>query len=295
MTYICCPVLMRRTVFILSMEKKIAIQGVKGCFHEQAARLFYQEHGHVVPQTVECLTFDDLYTSIDNGKADAAVMAIENTVSGGLLPNFELLRKYDRKIKGEVFLRIQQNLMALPGQSIEDIKEVRTHYMAINQTREFFKDYPWIRLVESEDTAKSAADVAEGDLMGVGAVASTLAAELYGLDILAESIETYKQNFTRFLILDDALEVDKTKVNKSSMCFTLSHTPGSLAHVLTILSFYGMNLTRIQSLPIPGQEWQYFFYVDIKFDDYLRYEQALSAVRPLMEDMNILGEYVAAI
>ena len=286
---------MRRTVFILSMEKKIAIQGVKGCFHEQAARLFYQEHGNIVPQTVECLTFDDLYKSIDKGMADAAVMAIENTVSGGLLPNFELLRKYDRKIKGEVFLRIQQNLMALPGQTIEDIKEVRTHYMAINQTREFFKDYPWIRLVESEDTAKSAADVADGGLMGVGAVASTLAAELYGLNILAESIETYKQNFTRFLILDDALEVDKAKVNKSSMCFTLSHTPGSLAHVLTILSFYGMNLTRIQSLPIPGQEWQYFFYVDIKFDDYLRYEQALSAVRPLMEDLNILGEYVAAI
>ena len=277
------------------MEKKIAIQGVKGCFHEQAARLFYQEHGHIVPQTVECLTFDDLYKSIDKGQADAAVMAIENTVSGGLLPNFELLRKYDRKIKGEVFLRIQQNLMALPGQTIEDIKEVRTHYMAINQTREFFKDYPWIRLVESEDTAKSAADVAQGGLMGVGAVASTLAAELYGLDILAESIETYKQNFTRFLILDDALEVDRAKVNKSSMCFTLPHAPGSLAHVLTILSFYGMNLTRIQSLPIPGHEWQYFFYVDIKFDDYLRYEQALSAVRPLMEDMNILGEYVAAI
>ena len=277
------------------MEKKIAIQGVKGCFHEQAARLFYQEHGHIVPQTVECLTFDDLYKSIDKGQADAAVMAIENTVSGGLLPNFELLRKYDRKIKGEVFLRIQQNLMALPGQTIEDIKEVRTHYMAINQTREFFKDYPWIRLVESEDTAKSAADVAQGGLMGVGAVASTLAAELYGLDILAESIETYKQNFTRFLILDDALEVDRAKVNKSSMCFTLPHAPGSLAHVLTILSFYGMNLTRIQSLPIPGHEWQYFFYVDIKFDDYLRYEQALSAVRPLMEDMNILGEYVAAV
>ena len=232
---------------------------------------------------------------MDKGVADAAVMAIENTVSGGLLPNFELLRKYDRKIKGEVFLRIQQSLMALPGQPIEDIKEVRTHYMAINQTREFFKDYPWIRLVESEDTAKSAADVAEGQLKGVGAVASTLAAELYGLDILAESIETYKQNFTRFLILDDELKVNKAAINKASMCFTLTHTPGSLAHVLTILSFYGMNLSRIQSLPIPGQEWQYFFYVDIKFDDYIRYEQALSAVRPLMEDLNILGEYVSAI
>ena len=277
------------------MEKKIAIQGVKGCFHEQAARLFYEEHGHVVPEIVECLTFDGLYKSMDKGDADAAVMAIENTVSGGLLPNFELLRKYDRKIKGEVFLRIQQNLMALPGQTIEDIKEVRTHYMAINQTREFFKAYPWIRLVESEDTAKSAADVAQNGLSGVGAVASTLAAELYGLEMLAESIETYKQNFTRFLILDDDLRVNKAAINKSSMCFTLCHTPGSLAHVLTILSFYGMNLTRIQSLPIPGQEWQYFFYVDIKFDDYVRYEQALAAVRTLMEDLNILGEYVSAI
>ena len=277
------------------MMKRIAIQGVKGCFHEQAARLFYEEHGQGVPDIVECLAFADLYKSMDKGEADAAVMAIENTVSGGLLPNFELLRKYDRKIKGEVFLRIQQNLMALPGQSIGDIKEVRTHYMAINQTREFFKDYPWIRLVESEDTAKSAADVAGNGLMGVGAVASELAAELYGLDILAGSIETYKQNFTRFLILDDGMEVEKEKVDKASMCFTLPHTTGSLAHVLTIMSFYGMNLTRIQSLPIPGQEWQYFFYVDIKFDDYKRYEQALAAVRPLMEDLNILGEYIAAV
>ena len=275
--------------------KKIAIQGVKGCFHEQAARLFYEEHGHIVPDIVECLTFDDLYRSMEGGEADAAIMAIENTVSGGLLPNFELLRKYDRKIKGEVFLRIQQNLMAMPGQTIQDLKEVRTHYMAINQTREFFKDYPWIRLVESEDTAKSAADVAAEGIMGVGAVASVLAADLYGLEILAESIETYKQNFTRFLILDDELEVDRKKINKASMCFTLPHTPGSLAHVLTILSFYGMNLTRIQSLPIPGHEWQYFFYVDIKFDDYTRYEQALAAVRPLMEDLTILGEYVAAV
>ena len=275
--------------------KKIAIQGVKGCFHEQAARLFYQGHGIMDPEVVECLTFDGLYKGLDEGRADAAIMAIENTVSGGLLPNFELLRKYDRKIKGEVFLRIQQNLMALPGQKIKDIKEVRTHYMAINQTREFFKDYPWIRLVESEDTAKSAADVAQNGLMGVGAVASTLAADLYGLEILAESIETYKQNFTRFLVFDDSLEVDLSKTNKASMCFTLPHAPGSLAHVLTIMSFYGMNLTRIQSLPIPGQEWQYFFYVDIKYEDRIRFEQAIAAVRPLMEDLNILGEYVAAI
>ena len=167
--------------------------------------------------------------------------------------------------------------------------------MAINQTRPYFDNYPDIRLVEYADTARSAADIAKTGVKGVGAIASDLAAEIYGLEIIAESIETYKQNFTRFLVFDDALEVDKTKVNKASMCFTLPHAPGSLAHVLTILSFYGMNLTRIQSLPIPGQEWQYFFYVDIKFDDHLRYEQALAAVRPLMEDLNILGEYVAAV
>ena len=221
-------------------------------------------------------------------------MAIENTVSGGLLPNFELLRKYQREIKGEIFLRIKQNLMALPGQDISDIKEVRTHYMAINQTREFFREHPQIRLVESEDTAKSAAQVAREGLKGVGAVASELAAELYGLDIIAESIETFKQNFTRFLILDENYSPSESAIDKSSICFTLPHTAGSLAHVLTILSFYGMNLTRIQSLPIPGKEWQYFFYADIKFVDRERYRQALAAVRPLMEDLRILGEYVSA-
>ena len=275
--------------------KRVAIQGYKGCFHEQAARQFYAQSGFV-PDIVECDTFEDLYRALSEGRADAAVMAIENTVSGGLIHNFELLRKYDRKVKGEVYLRIEQNLMALPGQSLRDIVEVRTHYMAINQTRDFFeKECPWIKLVESEDTAKSAAEIAEEGIRGVGAVASSLAAELYGLEILRRSIETYKQNFTRFLIFDDAVELPEAAVDKASLCFTLPHKPGSLAHILTILSFYDMNLTRIQSLPIPGREWQYFFYADIKFDDPLRYRQALSAVRPLIEDLAVLGEYKAAI
>ena len=275
--------------------KKVAIQGYKGCFHEEAARTFYAQSG-LVPDILECDTFEGLYRALENEAADAAVMAIENTVSGGLIHNFELLRRYDRKIKGEVYLRIKQNLMALPGQSIEDIKEVRTHYMAINQTRDFFqRECPWITLVESEDTAKSAAEIAGNKLFGVGAVASELAADLYSLEILKESIETYKQNFTRFLIFDEAVTLPESAIDKASICFTLPHKPGSLAHILTILSFYDMNLTRIQSLPIPGREWQYFFYVDIKFDDYNRYCQALSAVRPLIDDLNILGEYKAAI
>lgn len=272
--------------------KKVAIQGYRGCFHEQAAREFYRGFsGQENLQIVECDRFDDLYTAVKTGRADALVMAIENTVSGGLLPNFELLRKYSNKIKGEVFLRIQQNLMALPGQRIEDIKEVRSHYMAINQTRAFFADKPWIRLVEAEDTAKAAADIAREGQKGVGAVASALAAELYGMEVLAPGIETYKQNFTRFLILDDELTVDEASIDKASICFTLPHKTGSLAQILTILSFYDMNLTRIQSLPIPGQQWQYFFYADLKFQSLERYHQALAAVRPLMEDLNILGEY----
>ena len=275
--------------------KKVAIQGYSGCFHEEAARRFYAGIGEDALQIVECDTFDGLYTAMASHKANSAVMAIENTVSGGLLPNFDLLRKNPQRIKGEVFLRIEQNLMALPGQKLEDIKEVRTHYMAINQTREFFKDWPGIRLVESEDTAKSAAQVAGEKLEGVGAVASKLAAQLYGLEILAPGIETYKQNFTRFLIMDPDLAVQEKDIDKASLCFTLPHTPGSLAHILTILSFYEMNLTRIQSLPIPGKEWQYFFYADIKFASYGRYQQALAAVRPLIDEFQILGEYKSAL
>ena len=273
--------------------KRIAIQGYKGCFHEQAARLFF---GAEPVGIVECDTFAGLFTAMAEGRADAAVMAIENTVSGGLLHNFELLRQNDVPVKGEVYIRIEQNLMALPGQRLEDIREVRTHYMAINQTRPFFEKHcPWVKLSESEDTAKSAAELAQSGEKGVGAVASALAANLYGLEILAPGIETYKQNFTRFLVLDRNLEVPEERMDKALLCFTLPHKPGSLAQILTILSFYDMNLTRIQSLPIPGREWQYFFYADIKFNDIVRYRQALSAVRPLIEDFQILGEYQAAL
>ncbi len=269
----------------------VAIQGYRGCFHEQAARDFYSARGEEVA-IEECPTFESLFKALEEGRASSIVMAIENTISGGLLPNFELLRANPYKIKGEVYIPIHQNLMAIPGQRLEDIKEVRTHYMAINQTRRFFeKNCPWIKMVESEDTAKSAIDIAREGTLGVGAVASELAAKENGLEILARGIETYKQNFTRFLILDDQITIPRSITDKASLCFTLPHKPGSLAQVLTILSFYDMNLTRIQSLPIPGKEWQYFFYADIKFSSYSRYRQALKAARPLMADLYILGEY----
>ena len=258
--------------------------------------MFYTRTQALDPAIVECATFDDLFTSLGAGTADAAVMAIENTISGGLLPNFDLLRRHPQRVKGEVYLPIHQNLMALPGQRISDIREVRTHYMAINQTRLFFQTRcPWITMVESEDTAGSAAQLAREGLRGVGAVAGELAAERFGLEILARGIETHKDNFTRFLILDDDLVIPEERIDKASLCFTLPHTPGSLAHILTILSFYDMNLTRIQSLPIPGRKWQYFFYADLKFDRYERYRQALAAVRPLIEDLDILGEYTSAL
>lgn len=267
--------------------KKIAIQGVHGCFHEQAARLFY---GNDI-EVEECLNFEDLFICLDEGKADGAVMAIENTVAGGLLPNYSLLHKYGRKVRGEVLLRIQQNLMAMPGQRIEDITEVHSHYMAIAQTRDFFKPYPHIRLVESEDTAKSAAEIAKSGAIHQGAIASSLAAELFGLEILQAGIETHKQNFTRFLVMDEQIDVPEEEIDKASICFTLPHKKGSLSQVLSIFTFYDLNLTKIQSLPIPGKEWQYFFYVDLTFDSCTRYREAMNAVQPLVEGITVMGEY----
>ena len=276
--------------------KTVSIQGYRGCFHEEAARLFYSTRGEKDLSVVECNTFEDLFPPLENGSCDAAVMAIENTISGGLIPNFELLRSKERDIKGEVYLKIRQNLMALPGQRLEDIREVRTHYMAINQTRKFFEtECPWIKVVESEDTAKSAGEISRNGLEGVGAVASALAAEIYSLEILRPGIETYKDNFTRFVIIDDSIVLREEEIDKASICFTLPHEVGSLSHILAIISFYGLNLTRIQSLPIPGKRWQYFFYADIKFDSYPRYKQALSAVSPLVEDLRVMGEYRSAL
>ena len=278
------------------MTKRVAIQGYHGSFHEEAACEFYRHRGENEPEIIECATFEGMFSALEDGSADALIIAVENTTSGGLLSNFDLLRRYSRKVKGEVYLHIHQNLMALPGQRLRDISEVRTHYMAINQTRKFFEsECPWIKVVESEDTAKSAAELSASGQKGIGAVASAVAARRFGLEILASDIETYRQNFTRFLVVDDSIEVDLSTVNKSSICFTLPHKPGSLAHILTILSFYDMNLSRIQSLPIPGEKWPYFFYVDITFDDYQRYLQALSAVRPLVEGLDIMGEYYSVL
>jgi len=275
-------------------KKKIAIQGWPGANHEIAAKAYFDEEDiEVLP----CLTFSDLFETLKANRDIYGIIAIENTLVGSLLQNYTMLKDSDLAIIGEYKLRIKHQFLALQGQQIEDIKEVYSHPMAIMQCQAFFKDYPHIKLIESADTALSAKDIADKQLKGVGAIASELAADMYGLNTLAHNIETNKKNFTRFLIVTDKgkIEVDELleqgKVNKSSLVFSLPHEEGSLSKILTILAFYNINLTKIQSLPIVGQEWEYLFYVDLTFADYKRYLQSLDAIRPLTKKLKSLGEY----
>ncbi|TRX71825.1 prephenate dehydratase [Carboxylicivirga sp. M1479] len=275
-------------------NKRIAIQGWPGANHEIAARDYFEEEKiDIIP----CLTFPDLFETLKKDRDCYGIIAIENTLVGSLLPNYTMLKDSDLVIIGEYKLRIKHQFLALPGQSIEDIKEVYSHPMAIAQCERFFKDYPHIKLIESEDTALSAKRIADNKLTGVGAIASELAAEMYELETLAKNIETNKKNYTRFLVITDKgkTEVDELleqgKVNKSTLVFSLPHEEGSLSKILTILAFYSINLTKIQSLPIVGQEWEYLFYIDLTFSDYKRYLQSLDAIRPLTSKLKSLGEY----
>jgi len=275
-------------------KKRVAIQGGPGCNHEIAARAYFDnEEIEVIP----CLTFQELFDTLHNDRSIYGIVAIENTLAGSLLANYTFLRESELKIIGEYKLRIKHNLMALPGQTIDDIKEVQTHPMALAQTETFFKKHKDVKLIATEDTALSAKHIAENRLKGVAGIASELAAQLYNLEILKKGIETNKKNFTRFLIVTDhaKTEVDelleKGNINKSSIVFSLSHEEGSLSKILTILAFYNINLSKIQSLPIIGHEWEYMFYADLVFTNYTRYLQSLDAIRPLCSNLKIMGEY----
>ncbi len=271
--------------------KKIAIQGGYGAFHEIAAiRYFENENIEIVPKN----TFKDLFKALQQGLVDFGITAIENSLAGSILPNYTLLLESNMKIIGEIYLRIKQNLVALPGQSIQDIKEIYSHPMALLQCQKFFEDYPHIKLIDSVDTALSAKDISENKLYGIGAISSTLAAQKYNLEILAASIETNKKNYTRFLILEEKNgRMKKSEnVNKSSITFALAHKIGCLSKVLSILSYYDINLTKVQSMPIIGKEWEYQFYVDLEIDDYKLYKQAIEAIRPFTSNLQILGEYM---
>lgn len=274
---------------------RVAIQGVAGCFHDAAARRFY---GPDPVQPVECETFADMFAILANDPSLRAVMAIENTIAGSLLPNHELLRRSRMRIVGEHKMRISHVLCALPGQRPDNITEVHSHPMALQQCEEYLLRHRRMRMVEDFDTAGSARNIAAAGRTGVAAVCGEFAANLYGLEILERGIETNKHNFTRFLALEhedsartSAPATSASGIDKASVVFTLPHTKGALSKVLTILSFYDINLSKIQSLPLIGREWEYRFYVDLTFDEHHRYRQAIDAILPLLSDFRVLGEY----
>lgn len=274
------------------MKKRVTIQGIAGCYHEAAARAYF---GEEEIETVACATFAEIFDRMALDRSLLGIIAIENTIAGSLLQNHELLRKSNLNIVGEYKLRISHVLAALPGETLDDIHEVNSHPMALMQCGEFLKTHPRMKLVEKDDTAGSAQEIAQHHLTGHAAICGRLAAQIYGLNILAEGIETNKRNFTRFLVVADPLYSDwltaGKRINKASLVFSLPHTQGSLSKVLTILSFYDINLSKIQSMPIIGREWEYRFYIDLTFDNFTRYKQSLDAIRPLTKNFKILGEY----
>lgn len=269
------------------MNKIVAIQGFRASFHEIAAQKYFGSDIEIAM----CDTFKKQFNVLEANTVDYAVVAIENTVAGTIIPNYALLRESDTKVIGEVYLQIQQNLMCLPNQNITDIKEVHSHPMAILQCQEFFEDYPHIKLIESVDTALSAQWIQENNLKGVGAIASIRAAEVFSLNILQHGIETNKKNFTRFLIIERNSNKSVINPDKASICFHLSHKSGSLAAVLMSLSENKINLTKIQSLPLIGREWEYFFHLDLEFNDYAQYLNAMENIKPDIHEFKILGEY----
>ncbi len=277
----------------------VAIQGFPGSFHEMAARKFFPETEITI---LPCFTFKEAFDLVNDLSADVACVAIENSLGGSLLPNYSLLRNSGLKIGGEIFLRIEQHFMALPGQTPDDIIEIQSHPMAIVQCEEFLEPYrkKGVRIVDTPDTALSARNIASEKLAGVAALASDLAAQMYGLEILMHGIETNKRNFTRFLMLAREENIDQVitpekqqSINKASLCFSLTHQIGSLSQILSVLAFYRINLTKIQSAPIVGKEWEYFFYIDLLFDDADMFKSSLNAIGPLTDQLQVMGIYAS--
>jgi len=274
----------------MNKTKRIVIQGYPGAFHEIATRCYYPK------DTIEIVaadTFDELVEVVETGtRADGGLMAIENTIAGSLLNNYQLLNNSDLRITGEVFLRIRQNLMALPGQKIEDLKEVHSHPIAIEQCRPFFKKHQHIKLIAMEDTALSAKRIREGELKGIGAIASSLAADRYKMNLLAEGIETNKKNFTRFLVVDkEAPTIVPAEINKISICFSVPHKAGSLHQALKVLADYQANMTKVQSVPLIGEAWRYIFFIDFILEKYNDLSAIIEQLGLHTAGLKILGQY----
>lgn len=272
--------------------KKIAIQGIKGSFHDMAAHQYFP---HEEVEIICCNTFEDIFRQMRDDYARLGLLAIENTIAGSLLHNYELLRESGMTIIGEHKLHIEHSMMCLPEDDWDTLTEVNSHPVALAQCRGFLQNHANLRVVEAEDTAGAAELISRKKLRGHAAICHAGAAPLYGMKVLENRIEDNKHNFTRFLLVCDPWSADKLRdlhqSNKSSIVFTLPHEEGSLSQVLSIFSFYKINLTKIQSLPIIGREWEYMFYVDVTYDDYVRYRQSIDAVRPLIRELKILGEY----
>jgi len=272
--------------------KRIAIQGLIGSFHDIAAHLYF---GGEQIQLICCNTFEQVFASMKEDPTAVGMLAIENTIAGSLLHNYELLRDSGTTIVGEHKLHITHCICCLPDDDWDSLTEVVSHPVALMQCRQFLSQHPILRAVEGDDTAGSAKMIAEEGRRGCAAICHAEAARLYGLKVLEDHIEDNKHNFTRFLVVSNPQKADLlrplTEANKSSIVFSLPHEEGSLSHVLAILSFYKINLTKIQSLPIIGREWEYLFYVDVMYDDLTRYRQAIDAITPLTRDLKILGEY----
>ena len=272
--------------------KRIAIQGIEGSFHDIAAHQYFE--GEDV-ELVCCQTFEQLFGELATDQTMIGLAAIENTIAGSLLHNYELMRESPVTIVGEHKLRIKHSLVCHPDDSLADIREVHSHPVALMQCRDFLSRHPHIKVVEAEDTAGAAADISRSKARGLAAICSKDAAPIYGMKVLEEGIETNKHNFTRFLVLSQPSRANLLRnilqTDKASIVFALPHEEGSLSQVLSVLSFYKLNLTKIQSLPTIGREWEYLFYVDIMYRDYTRYTQGIDAIRPLTSDLKILGEY----
>ena len=270
------------------MNKIIAIQGAEGSNHHKVARDFYGSN----IELKECMSFDALVAHLVEGSATDGVMAIENTIAGSIIPNYALIDSNNLHIVGEEYLNIHHHLMALPGQTIKSIKEVWSHPMALLQCKEFFKKYPHIKLVEDVDTAEVAKRIAKENIKGIAAIAPKIAAEIFGLQVLEDDIQTIKDNSTRFVIVQTKLTTHSIEgINKASLKFELSHKRGSLAAVLNVLSDCKMNLTKIQSLPVIETPWKYSFFVDVTFDDYTEYQKLVKIIDIMAEDFKILGTY----
>ncbi|MNK03484.1 P-protein [compost metagenome] len=271
----------------MKQATRVAIQGIKASFHEEAAFKFFGKD----IQTIECNSFKQTCESLEKRESDFVVMAIENSIAGSLLPNYTLIREYNFAVVGEVYLPIQLHLMALPGVKFEDVKFATSHPIAIRQCVDFFYDYPHIQVIEGNDTAACAKKIKEEQLTDTVAIANTLAAELYGLNIIERRIESNKKNYTRFLILKLDKTAEMEDSNKASICFQVGNHVGALSKVLNIFAEQQVNLTKIQSMPVLGKRNEYYFYVDMEWTSTENYDKAIRQALKYTVNFNIMGEY----